>query len=345
MDASYDQDPFSYAELAAGGIALAAVALVAFLAFQRISRPLDLTASAGPSNATQSPATGAPKPPEDRSPGPDSAGDNAPAPSPAWPKVVPEAAPAAMVKPWAAAMRDALGPLNLFQMKNFVAQSAKPEEGVPTPRGASQSLELEEGAATPRGATRDPSRPSDALWIQTRLRDLGYYSGSVNGVWGLGSRRALLDFKIINGLPDGDKWDRETEQAVSSGQSVGAHGTFIGTWAKAIEACQIGHGAVVVIRPRGAKTEGGKCDFHSVKRETATTWQIQADCSAALQQPDTGSDLSALVERVIAYFRSNGAVATEEQMQRANISLKLSASRLHWRSEHGAETYLRCPKS
>jgi hypothetical protein len=329
MHASYHQDPLSYAELAAGGIALAAVTLVAFLAFQRISRPLDLAASASPSNAMQSSPTGAPKPPEDTSPVPDSAGDNPPSSSPVWPKVVAEAAPAAMVKPWAAAMSDKLGPLNLFQMRNFVAQSANAEEDVPTPRGA----------------TRDPSRPSDALWIQTRLRDLGYYSGSINGVWGLGSRRALIDFKIINGLPDGDKWDQETEQAVSSGQSVGAHGTFIGTWAKGIEACQIGHGAVVVIRPRGAKTDGGKCDFHSVKRETATTWQIQADCSAARQQSDTGSDLSTLVERVIAYFRSNGAVAAEEQMQRANISLKLSASRLHWTSEHGVETYLRCPKS
>jgi hypothetical protein len=336
MDASYEQQPFSYAELAAGGIAMAAVALVAFLAFQRISGPLALTASASPSSsATRLPETAPPTRPGDLSPAPDPA-------SPAWPKVAPAAAPAAMVKPWGAATSDQLGPLDMFQIRNFAAHSAKPGEEVATSQGASRSLKPEEEVAR---AVRDTSNPSDALWIQTRLRDLGYYSASVTGVWGPASRRALLDFKIMNGLPDGDRWDRETEQAVSSRQSVGAHGTFIGVWAKGIEGCLIGRGALLVIRPSGAKTDGGKCDFHSVKREAATTWQVQADCSAALQQPDTGSDLSAWLKRAITYLSSNGAVATEERMQRANVSLKVTASRLHWTSEHDDEIYFRCPKS
>jgi hypothetical protein len=332
MDASYEQEPFSYAELAAGGIAIAAVVLVAFLAFQRIARPLELTASASPSNATRPPETAAPKSPAGPSLARDDAGDNAPAPAPAWPKAAAGAAPAVMVKPWAAAMSDQPaplpGPLDLFHMRNFIAQSAKPEEEV----------------LAPRVATRDPSSPSDARWIQSRLHDLGYYSGSVNGVWGPASRRALIDFKIMNGLADGDRWDRETEQAVSSGQSVGAYGSFIGIWAKTIEACQIGRSAILVIRPRGAKSDGGRCDFHSVKRETATTWQIQADCAAASHEPDSGSNLSTLIEQVIGYFKSNGAAAKEEPMQRSNINLKLTASRLHWTSEHGVEAYLRCPK-
>jgi hypothetical protein len=365
MDASYEQEPFSHAELAAGGIAIAAVTLVAFLAFQRISRPLDLAAAASastasastaspptaspataspataspataspatasPSTATRPPETAALKPAEDLSPPPDLPADNPSAPNPAWPKVLPEAAPAARVKPWAAAISDqriaVLGPMDPFQRRDFAAASARPEEDV----------------QTPRGATRDPSSPSDALWIQTRLRDLGYYAGSINGVWGPASRRALLDFKTINGLPESDRWDLETEQAVSSRQSVGGRGTFIGIWAKGIEAC--GRGAVLVIRPRGAKTDGGKCDFRSVKREAATTWQIQADCSAALQpQPDTGPDLSAWIERAVSYLNGNGAAATEERTQRANIGLKLTASRLRWTSEYGAEMYVRCP--
>jgi hypothetical protein len=189
-----------------------------------------------------------------------------------------------------------------FRMRDeFAAQSLKGEGEVPMP--------------TPRTAIRDPSSRAGALWIQARLRDLGYYSGSVNGVWGRASRRALLDFKTMNGFPDGDRWDRETELAVSSRQSVGAHGTFIGIWAKGVEACQPGRETLLVIRPSGAKTDRGKCDFHSVKRETATTWQIQADCSAA------------------------------ERMWQANISLKLSSSSLHWTSERGNQTYVRCPKS
>jgi hypothetical protein len=303
MNASYEPEPFSYAELAAGlaagGIVTAAVVLVAFLAFQRISRPLDLTASASPSNATRPPGV------------PDSAADNASTSSPAPPKetpvgFVPEAAPAAVVNPPAPAISDApnpsIGPVAPLRTPNeLAALSPKPEGDVPMP--------------TPRAAMRDPSSRVDALWIQTRLRDLGYYSGSINGVWGSASRRALLDFKTMNGLPDGDRWDRETEQAVSSRQSVSAQGTFIGIWATGIDACQIGRGTVVVIRPRGAKTDRGKCDFHSVKRETATTWQIQAECSA------------------------------EERMWRANISLKLTASSLRWTSERGNQTYVRCPKS
>jgi hypothetical protein len=327
MDRRYEQESFSYAELAAGlaagGIATAAVVLVAFLAFQRISRPLDRTAFSPP-NATRPPETASPEPSNQAGqlvtptalasgvpPVPDSSADNPSNSSAAGRKEAPvviraEAAPAVVIKPQAPAMSGAptplIGPVAPFRTRDeFAAQTPQPEGEVPMP--------------PPRAAMRDPSSRADALWIQTRLRDLGYYSGSVNGVWGSASRRALLDFKTMNGLPDGDGWDRETEQAVSSRQSVGAQGTFIGIWAKGIDACQISRGAVLVIRPHGAKTDRGKCDFHSVKRETPTTWQIQANCSA------------------------------EERVWRANISLKLTASSLHWTSERGNQTYVRCPKS
>jgi hypothetical protein len=303
MNASYEQVPFSSSELAAGSMAMAAVALVAFLAFQSVSRPGDVPLSGSPSDATRQPEK-APQVP-DVSPTSDSAPDNRASPAPARPNETPaDFLPntAAMMKPPALAMTDQptrlIGLLDLFQMRGFGAASPKPEEEVPTPRGA----------------IRDPSSLSDALWVQTRLRDLGYYSGSISGVWGPASRRALFDFKTMNGLPDGDRWDRETEQALSSRHSVHASSTFIGIWAKSIETCHAGRGIPLVIRPRGAKTDGGKCDFHAVKRETATTWQIQANCSA------------------------------EERVWRANISLKLTASSLHWTSERGAETYVRCPK-
>jgi hypothetical protein len=331
MDASWERESFSYAELAAGllagGITMAAVLLVGFLAFQRISDPMAATLSASPSNATQRSGSDPPEPfPQSGPPRPglspaalvsgvpSASGSAAHDPSTAItlqlrdPPVdgLPEAAPAAVAKPQAPAMSGVptpvIGAAAPSRMRDeFAAQSLKGEGEVPMP--------------APRAAVRYPSSRADALWIQARLRDLGYYSGSVNGVWGRASRRALLDFKTMNGLPDGDRWDGETELAVSSRQSVGAHGTFIGTWAKGVEACQPGRETLLVIRPSGAKTDQGKCDFHSVKRETATTWQIQADCSA------------------------------EERMWQANISLKLSSSSLRWTSERGNQTYVRCPKS
>jgi hypothetical protein len=325
MNASYEQEPFSYGELAIGSIAMAAVALVAFLAVESVSRPLNPGPSTSPSNTAQPPETGPPSKPSDKagkrhrhaptprvsvvSQTPDQAVENPPAPSLAQPKETPadfpfETASAAMVKPQVPAISATpaplMGPFDLQGMRNdFAAWSSKPEGEIPMP--------------VPRGAKRDPSSRSDALWIQTKLRDLGYYAGNLNGVWGPASRSALRDFKTMNGLPADDKWDRETEQGLLSKQSVHASSTFIGNWAQSIEGCQTGGGAPLVIRPRGAKSDGGKCDFNSVKRETATTWRIQADCSV------------------------------EEWMWRANISLKLTASSLNWTSERGADTYVRCP--
>src|SRR5262245_27951520 len=45
---------------------------------------------------------------------------------------------------------------------------------------------------------RDPLNHFDALWIQKRLHELGYYFGRVDGVWRASSRNALRDFKAIN---------------------------------------------------------------------------------------------------------------------------------------------------
>jgi hypothetical protein len=195
-----------------------------------------------------------------------------------------------------------IGPLDLFRMKDAV--------GVQPPGPTT------EAAIPPPGVERNPSNRSDALWVQTKLHDLGYYAGNSTGVWGQASRNALRDFKMMNGLQEDDRWDQETEQRLSSGQSVHASGTFIGGWADNIGECQHfrGSGAPLVIRSRGAATDRSKCDFRSVKREAATTWRIQAACSS------------------------------EGQSWNANISVKLNGSNLSWSSEQGAKTYVRCLK-
>jgi peptidoglycan hydrolase-like protein with peptidoglycan-binding domain len=168
----------------------------------------------------------------------------------------------------------------------------------------------------PPEAMKDPSNRTDAMWIQTKLHDLGYYAGNANGIFGPASHSALRDFKSMNGLQDDDKWDKESERLLSSKQSIRASSTFIGSWAKDTGACQSVQGsAPLVIRSRGAEAAVGKCDFRSVKREAVATWRVQAACTA------------------------------DKQEWTANISLKLTGSNLNWSSERGNETYVRCPKS
>jgi peptidoglycan hydrolase-like protein with peptidoglycan-binding domain len=196
-----------------------------------------------------------------------------------------------------------IGPVDLFRTKDAISvQPPKPikEAAIPT------MPEVE----------RNPSDRSDAIWMQTRLHDLGYFAGNTNGVWGSTSRSALRDFKAMNGLAENDKWDQETEQRLLAGQNVPASSTFIGGWAQSVEECQRfrGGGAPLVIRPRSAETDRVKCSFRSVKRDVAAMWHVQAACSA------------------------------EGQSWNANVSLKLTGSNLKWSSERGSETYVRCLK-
>jgi hypothetical protein len=166
--------------------------------------------------------------------------------------------------------------------------------------------------ADPPEPELNPLNPSDAIWVQARLADLGYFNGNRSGVWGPVSRSALRDFKSMNGLQEDDRWDRETEQRLSSKQVVPAAKTFIGGWAEDNDQCQ--YGAPLVISSRAAKVAGGECDFRSIKRDTAARWHVQALCT-------------------------DGASSWN-----ANVSLKLNAPKLIWSSERGTATYVRCAK-
>jgi len=169
--------------------------------------------------------------------------------------------------------------------------------------------------ALPR-SERNPLNRPDAIWIQTRLRELGYFSANATGVWGPASRNALRDFKSMNGLQEDSRWDKETEQRLSSDQGIRAASTFIGDWAEDSGQCrqERDRGAPIAINSRGAKAAGVECDFRSVKRETAGRWRIAATCSA------DGDSWS------------------------ASIGLRLSGPSLTWSSERGTTTYVRCSK-
>jgi Putative peptidoglycan binding domain len=170
----------------------------------------------------------------------------------------------------------------------------------------------------PTGAERNPLNRSDATSIQRRLHELGYYSGDSDekGVWGVSSRRALRDFKRMNGLQDDDKWDRDTEAQLLSGPGVHASRTFIGRWTLDADEClRRDDGTQLVIDARGAEAASGKCEFRSFKQDSANSWRIRAVCSAS------GKSWS------------------------ADIGLKLNGPQLQWSSERGTETYVRCLKS
>ncbi|OGP66744.1 MAG: hypothetical protein A2170_02290 [Deltaproteobacteria bacterium RBG_13_53_10] len=53
--------------------------------------------------------------------------------------------------------------------------------------------------------------PQDAKTIQTRLAELGFYELPIDGIWGKGSRTALMAFKEKNSLGSSDTWDNETQ--------------------------------------------------------------------------------------------------------------------------------------
>src|SRR5262249_27991520 len=67
------------------------------------------------------------------------------------------------------------------------------------PMGA--AIQAESTYPPPTDAKYNPLNRADALWVQDRLREKGFYSGNRDGIWGLSSRSALQAFKINNGLP------------------------------------------------------------------------------------------------------------------------------------------------
>jgi peptidoglycan hydrolase-like protein with peptidoglycan-binding domain len=76
-----------------------------------------------------------------------------------------------------------------------------------------------EGKQTPEDLTQfssgavilDPAIPRDAMVIQKRLADAGLYTGTIDGIWGRGSRAGLRSFKEEHSLTNPDVWDKETQ--------------------------------------------------------------------------------------------------------------------------------------
>jgi peptidoglycan hydrolase-like protein with peptidoglycan-binding domain len=180
--------------------------------------------------------------------------------------------------------------------------------------------EPRETARVPRTSYGPPARPlldpldrADAARLQRRLADLGFFVAEIDGVWGLGSRAALRDFKIANGLTADDLWDAQTEAALDNRQALRAAEPFIGTWASEAADCPAAQGTGIRIGLRRAEGYGAACSFGPIRREGAE-WHVKAVCTG------------------------NGTTWN------ANINLAVSGDRLRWSSERGTTVYVRCSR-
>jgi Putative peptidoglycan binding domain len=161
-------------------------------------------------------------------------------------------------------------------------------------------------------ASHDPANPSGAIWIQSWLNQLGFFSTQPNGLWDADSRRALRDFKVLNGLPANDVWDALTERKVVSASVVRQNQTFVGGWSSS-PGCTVRRpdDAPLVINVGRASSDGGNCDFYNVAANGAG-WKVRGRC------------------------------AVGSKIWTANIKMVVENDQLVWTSEKGTARYFRC---
>jgi len=157
--------------------------LIAGCAGSRQPAPSAPETSKGPQEPVPLPQKADPKPGKESSPPPESP------PAPAKPPIVEKVLP----KP---------------EMDVGVPRQPDMKED---PRTKSPSAGKTEEPAQKVTVLLNPALPEDARIIQTRLAELGFYDLPIDGIWGKGSRTALMAFKEKNSLGSSDTWDTETQ--------------------------------------------------------------------------------------------------------------------------------------
>jgi peptidoglycan hydrolase-like protein with peptidoglycan-binding domain len=195
----------------------------------------------------------------------------------------------------------------------FSASALKKVDTRPSGNRLKEAPEPEGKYPPPPGASLNPLNKGDAITLQKRLYQLGFFKGNPNGVWGLVSRSALRDFKAVSNLAQDDQWDSNTEQALMADGSVRASETFIGGWGDDQSDCgptQPG-GARLRIDTRQAEAGDVTCRFVTIAREDSG-WRVAAEC------------------------------AKPGKKWSSDVKLEASAGRLTWTSNGETSTYLRC---
>jgi len=149
------------------------------------------------------------------------------------------------------------------------------------------------------------------LQIKTRLRDLGFLSSAKSGKWDSGVRNALRDFKVVNSLPNDDKWDLETSNKLNAQTVIRANHSIIGDWSTAPCRSPKPTDTRLSISSRRSKSStGGVCEFHDLK-VMAREWRVKATCSQADKRWIATGKFSLTADKlvwtserdVISYFR------------------------------------------
>lgn len=265
MTAKSEHEPSSVSELAVGGLALAAVALITFFGV-RASPPGASPPSAPPSADAppiESPRLVEPAQPPQGSSVPGSPGASQRFTLASEPSAPPGPGMTAAPPPMPAPLRPALDPRIEYSPEPLATTNALGTEGVRTPRAPAPA----------------PSRRDEAARAEHK------------------------------------SWPAESAQTAEPARPARPE-TFAGVWAREAGDCRHREGDDQRIRidQRGAQAVGARCVFRSVKQEAAGRWHVRALCTVA---PNSWT---------------------------ANISLRLVGPNLHWSSERGTETYVRCPK-
>ncbi len=74
-------------------------------------------------------------------------------------------------------------------------------------------------APTPEPVLRTGSRGEEVKEVQTRLYQLGYYTGEIDGQFGNATKAAVLDFQRANGLDADGMVGAETKAVLFSAQA------------------------------------------------------------------------------------------------------------------------------
>lgn len=241
------------------------------------------------------------------------------------------------------------GPSDANTSSSALAYPAEGDRNTPAgktvrvlPAVLTQTQTAETAIPPPPETERSPLNRSDAMWIQGRLRDLGYLSGERDGVWDVASRNALHDFKSMNGLSADDRWDKRTEQRLSSGRGVRAESTFIGRWANDIGQCRGDHGAPIVITSRAAETGSAECNFQSVTRQVASRWRVTAMCSAGRNSWNANMQLKLTTPNLTWDRMLETAKETIPSGKHTDIEYARFTDDLVISTEQGTGRYVRC---
>ena len=202
--------------------------------------------------------------------------------------------------------------------KKLFSSNAEKKTAIETgtkPAGPIQSLDT--NYSPPPGTTLNPLNRADAINLQQRLAELGFFVGKSDGLWGLTSREALRKFRTAAGLPADDRWNSETEIALRNGlpgRENESNLSFVGGWAQTVADCEESQAgdAPFQITDRRAEATDYICNYGAPQPEGSGSWRIKAVCRDS------------------------------KKSWNSNIKIRVAGNRLTWSAEAGQVSFVRC---